>query len=141
VTQRTINRITKVGKQKNKNMKTIEGNKLIAEFMGAKTDTYGRWYYTPRVNNLYFLGDDVKEFKYHSSWDWLMLVVEKIEAIENSDDYEVDIFGNCCQIGTLDENSAVGKTKIEAVWLAVIQFIEWFNSEQSVKESDTSKAT
>ena len=43
----------------------IEGNKLIAEFMEFPTaETAGR------------INDDAA--KYHSSWDWLMPVVEKI---------------------------------------------------------------
>jgi hypothetical protein len=106
-------------------MTTLEGNKLISSFMGLAGKT----------GNEYPIGIGWctdEHMQYHSSWDWLMPVVEKIEAIENSDDYEVDIFGNCCEIGTNDNHSAVGKTKIEATWKAVVQFIQWYN--QNKKE-------
>lgn len=59
------------------------------------------------------------------TWNDLMPVVEFIEAIKNSDDYEIDIFGNCCDIGGKIEK--VGKTKIEATWLAVVEFIKGYN--------------
>ena len=56
-------------------MKTIEeGNKLIAEFVGAKL-TKG---------NFYLLDGEIlaheADLKYHTSWDWLMPVVEKIRG-------------------------------------------------------------
>src|SRR5688500_16214641 len=68
-------------------LKTLEGNKLIAKFMGQPTTA-------EQVN---FSADRTaisrtvdRHFKYHSSWDWLMPVVEKISRItiewENSDD-------------------------------------------------------
>jgi len=67
----------------------MKDNKLIAEFMGA----VGTPMYAPKEWDIYITGHlDVdsdnenaqhfftpKEMKYHSSWDWLMPVVEKIE--------------------------------------------------------------
>ena len=52
----------------------IEGNKLIAEFMGIKIiqSRYGCNH--PLVTCPY---PDYSNLKYHSSWDWLMPVVEK----------------------------------------------------------------
>ena len=53
-----------------------ENNKLIAEFMGAYFDDKGMTrlcgrFGLERVNTL--------NLKYHTSWDWLMPVVQKIE--------------------------------------------------------------
>src|SRR5437773_1868401 len=55
----------------------VEGNKLIAEFLGAKYD--GRKYWTfPDGSMKIHSPDYSSQLKYHSSWDWLMPVVEKI---------------------------------------------------------------
>lgn len=68
--------------------KILEGNKILAEFMGLKP---GYNSYTKKYNwgdGIFFMtnGDTIKEVmdaiigyaKYHSSWDWLMPVVGKI---------------------------------------------------------------
>jgi len=54
-------------------------NKLIAEFMGIEN-----------TNGLVFQDANTKEFhsiKYHSSWDWLMPVLKKINLQLNPDNY------------------------------------------------------
>ena len=56
----------------------IEGNKLIASFMG---DTKRNLELDPNVSG----------YHYHDLFDWLMPVVEKIEQ---SRDYYVKIYGN-----------------------------------------------
>ncbi len=55
-------------------MKTeLTDNELIAEFMGMTSsfDTY-----FSKEQNCHF---EIKDFKYDTSWDWLMPVVEKIQ--------------------------------------------------------------
>lgn len=69
--------------------------------------------------------------KYHSSWDWLMPVVEKIEALG----YEVVITSGMCHIfNTKDLNNEFcnksnnNKTsKIELVITTILEFIQWYN--------------
>ncbi len=56
----------------------MEENKLIVEFMGVKFDKgtfYNMGYDIFSNGNLY----RSHELKYHSSWDWLKLVVDEIE--------------------------------------------------------------
>ena len=68
---------------------------------------------------------------YHSSWDWLMPVVEKIEK-ECS--HEVVIFSTHCNVNqgkTHDMGYIGGKTKIEAVYKSVIEFIKWYNQNKT----------
>lgn len=94
----------------------IEGNKLIAEFMGL------RWNNIP-------VSTKGRLMEYHSSWDWLMLVVEKIE----SNGYVVEIKKRWIEIRSDNEIRNIqnyiepDQSKIEAVWLAVAEFIKWHN--------------
>lgn len=119
--------------------KKIEGNKLIAEFMdGYKryySDTLGMvWdheYYTPPLAG----GKCDEDLKYHSSWDWLMPVVEKIESLK----FDVRINGVTDHAGGLHQSCYIedwksddvakyhSSSKIESVYKAVVEFIKWHN--------------
>jgi hypothetical protein len=143
-------------------MNTAEGNKLIAEFMGGILDkkNYARnnyrfkepffiWIpqgenYPEHIETLYSVHKS--KLQYHSSWNWLMPVVEKIR---NDHYIEISFYGDynkCLIICTkadkmiMLQRSLKDNTTIEIVWQAVIQFLEWYNKEQSVQVSDTTKA-
>lgn len=77
-----------------------EGNKLIAEFMDAKPCEYPGNYFAGEMGYEFNqripmdapdppLWWNKKALKFHSSWDWLMPVVEKISEWydNNSDQY------------------------------------------------------
>ncbi len=114
----------------------LENNKLIAEFMGCKQvdDSY-------EIDCLPFAGhinSNGYGLHYNSSWDWLMPVVEKIENIEISEfkPFAVNIECAECTIkdyrGMTDSVSyCENSTKIEATWLAVVEFIKWYNQHKS----------
>ena len=113
---------------------TTENNKIIAEFMGvskSKIDANGQ------VLNF----ENSKYNTYNSDWNWLMEVVEKIEGLEfypkNStcigfDSFEIEINKNRCDITRYGDFTHLllqgqGKTRIEAVYNACIEFIKWYN--------------
>jgi hypothetical protein len=121
-----------------KQTEILEGNKLIAKFMDKTF--YGRY----KIND-YGFGtlNEYPPMLYHSSWEWLMPVIEKISkvpiigATENSDTCYPRTFGmlqddtglpmfrfNCCCL-------YVGATLIEAAWIAVVEFIK---SENNLKK-------
>ncbi len=122
----------------------IDSNKMIAEFMGENQlidNTLGFTYWT-FDEKLTEIIDDLMlgpnwvggNFKFHKSWSWLMPVVEKIETFifENDEYYNFNILGGCYvtiisshgnELVTSDE----GQSKLECVWLAVIEFIKWYN--------------
>jgi len=128
----------------------IEGNEAISDFMDLKPlewisdfgDKMKIW-----VNKKTEITEyDEPELKYHSSWDWLMPVVEKIESIhdEHHGYFGVHISSNSCSIqGTnlwkaIEENSSYGSvymsdpnaifpTKIESTWYNIVEFIKWYN--------------
>ena len=88
---------------------TTENNKIIAEFMNPKLHMESQ----AVTQNL---------FKYHSDWNWLMEVVDKI--------YEMDLYYD----KYIDYNSSMfsnGKlnlaTRIDRVYEQVIEFINWYN--------------
>ena len=112
----------------------IENNKLIAEFMGAEmivTNYHG-------INIIKFPDESTKDLrglKYNSSWDWLMPVVERIESIKP---FIVTIDRNGCWIGEyfgeFTQNQITFHhesegNKITIIWLAVVEFIKWYNKQ------------
>ena len=109
----------------------IEGNKLIAGFMGWTKRgcdyLYPReFYYLYQPYNIYeFEGgqynyeEDETGLKFNSSWDWLMPVVEKI--------YNTGISGGI--VAGLRES--LFNVNIEQVHKCVIEFIQWHNNRQS----------
>jgi hypothetical protein len=114
----------------------------IAEFMGCTIYGDKRNIVTPKgskykfpkpIENRATYGNDLR---YHTSWDWLMPVVEKIESIENELGYlySVTIMNkNQCEITNENEYICGGgfenleTTKIEAVYEAVVGFIKLYN--------------
>lgn len=112
-------------------MNTLEGNKLIAEFMKIIFhDDKGEYY---DWEGLYM----DESLRFHTSWDWLMQVVEKIESLETSDSqgfYSVEIDADGVKIyctSPIDDYIAEvrNSTKLEATYQAVLQFIEWYNAQ------------
>ena len=109
------------------NEEIIAGNKLIAEFMGGVLDS-------PQSKYYYFTekGRYETELKYHSSWDWLMSVVEKIESLGYWVEVKTIKIGSRAAIGlyNYDVPPIANKftlLKISAVWLACLEFIKWYN--------------
>ena len=110
---------------------TIKDNVLIANFMGWDEFNTGS-YHTPYDNASYCNGEETSicnryALKFHSSWEWLMPVVEKIESLG----YGVTIYRKGCHIndiGLLGVNGFNHKSKIEQTWLAVVEFIKWYNN-------------
>lgn len=123
----------------------IEGNKLIAEFMGwtiepgmeDDKDPYYNW-------NKGFSMALLSDLLFHEKWDWLMPVVEKIEDcfggsimvrihdkrchIEMGTQYGITKKGE--NIDVPDCYNGFCKTKIEATWKSVVKFIKWYNSQK-----------
>lgn len=115
---------------------TIEGNKLIAKFEGCKVDkkSYNKWWYKIKETNRFGYEDDLA---YHISWHWLMPVVEKIINYRFPDEHNEHCYLRTFGIKHIDDNIMVrfnrfelfyGETLIEATWLAVVNFIQWYNS-------------
>ena len=131
----------------------LEGNKLIAEFMEGKpeqwypenkdTGSSGIHYYFSKdksPTNEKYIGEYA--LKYHSSLDWLMPVVEKVcsTVIKGNPPFNTDEFvrveivpNGYVKISNLRDtpilkNVSVECSLIKTTWLAVVEFIKWYNS-------------
>jgi hypothetical protein len=114
-------------------MNTIEGNKLIAEFMGYTSadkifypEHKGKYLYNTKGNII-----NSSHLRFRSSWNSLMPVVIKCQEIET---IESD---NLSGEGDLDDPKCWKSwsyryvhldTNIERVWRACIEFIKWYNT-------------
>lgn len=141
--------------------KTAQNNKLIAEFMGMKNVN---WFVedvmleffkkVPKnielsIHNYtsFAKAYTVSELKYHKSWDLLMPVVEKIEEtkLNGRKIAEVKIDWCICSIkmdsmGKKHESfngACMGECKIDAVYYAVVCFIDWYNQQKNAKNKKT----
>lgn len=124
--------------------------KLIAEFMGLKqSDELYKGHFT-------YLGDDIINaglpfsngimgncmdvLPFDTSWSWIMPVVEKIEGLKHGI-YQVDIVQEGCRVmesckhfkNPIDKTISKvpnGTTKLQSVYMAVVEFIKWYNEQQ-----------
>lgn len=103
----------------------IEGNALIAIFMGYNVEIVNNERYFTLDDMLESLSDE--ELHYNDSWDWLMPVLENIEAIGYR--WEIGMsstsphhYCKIWSIGTIE-----GVSPKDATWGAVIEFIKWYN--------------
>lgn len=116
------------------NDKNKENGILIALFMGAEyvndaPEDFPNGYYMDKNLPL-----EPEDWFFHSHWDWLMPVVEKIETIVDTFVIETTTYENkdkdyvvhCSKINRLVSHTS----KIEVVYNAVINFIKWYNNEK-----------
>lgn len=115
-----------------------EGNKLIAEFIGFE---YNRS--LPAHGGGVLMTLTIEDCRYHSSWDWLMPVVEKITGLKYKTDNE-NVFDNSdtAHLRTFGMKNEAGEFMvrfnrfglfcspqlINATWLAVVAFIKWYKA-------------
>ena len=82
----------------------MENNRLIAEFMDLRST--GLSIYKP------------SEYKYHTSWDWLMPVANEIIKSRDEQNADWDL---------TDLKYALQTTNIQLVYKAVVKFIKDYN--------------
>jgi len=106
-------------------MNTTENNKLIAEFMHLAKQLH--LFENP------ITGEYQEELEYHCDWNWLMEVVEKIESLGFKTSIEIGF----CSIDGQDiyfETKDFNVSKIEAVYNACVEFINFYNQNLSNKD-------
>lgn len=138
----------------NKLIAEFMGAKIKSKkFSYTSTSSYDSCYWFKDFN-ISYNGISISNLKLHKSWDWLIPVVEKIENLnlkeffykwneEEKTIYNfmstcVDISYNYCNIYVeleLDPpyeiSSVTLDSKIEAVYKAVVNFINWYNEKNN----------
>lgn len=110
-------------------MNTTENNKIIAEFMGLSKVQCDIILYERNSK-----GYPLNKLKFHSDWNWLIEVVEKIERLN----FDVTIFNSTTEITSfdIDFKTIFGNSdkysKIEAVYNACVEFIKWYNQQNKM---------
>ena len=95
----------------------VEGNKLIAEFMGIDLSIYKTQ--PKNFSTLKFTHD---ELQYHVSWVLLMPVVHKLHEVVNEEDQSfarLSIF----ELGF--------STDMKVIWKNIVDAIKWYNKNKS----------
>ena len=93
----------------------MKENKLIAEFMGLIESSIDKKYWTEKTKEGIGKGELV-ELKYHTSWDWLMPVVDKMNTTELWDEYDISHLA-----------TYLVSVDINATYDAVVEFINEYN--------------
>lgn len=131
----------------------VKSNIIIAEFMGGsylrRKDPFDKKLIEeieyeigkhPFISNADYINtENVVHLRYHCDWSWLMPVLDKICRIKIGDGIKYVEFAYPRTFGTLNEETGQmmvrlngfqlfqSDTLIEATYLAIIDFIEWYN--------------
>lgn len=110
-------------------MEINEGNLIIAKFMGDKEYVHKAHFKHWMREEAELIG--IEDLQFHSSWDWLMPVVEKIRDLGSID---IVISIKRSVFISWDDGTAYfkqtlgnGRNSIETTYEAVIEFIKWYN--------------
>ena len=131
----------------------IENNKIIAEFLDWEFDDLSETFETPflKLVEPQAFGDEQFscklqdfELEFHSDWNWLMSVVEKIESLSDEENngkffFEIYldsaiIFSNGDYVNGLIEVMGQG-SRINNVYQTCVEFIKWYNEQNKTNES------
>ena len=105
----------------------MEGNKLIAEFMGAE-------WHKDFFKDVCIISPSNISYKFHTSWDWLMPVIEKIKILVMEDDSdelynsEEEVWDKISEALYWDNiTHTLVQIEIKSVYQAVVEFIKKYN--------------
>jgi hypothetical protein len=115
-------------------MKTIEEkNRMISEFMGYETYEHTNSISIRITEGNEFNSSDIGHVhtKFHTSWDWLMPVIEKIERLGFTVEKNFQPIDNDWQCLVVKGNDILfqefNEQSIQAMHYVVVEFIEMYN--------------
>ena len=120
----------------------LEDNKIIAEFLDWEFDDLSETFETPflKLVDPHAFGDEQFscklqdfELEFHSDWNWLMRLVEKIENLQDENNcaiYNVKVEQCFVEIIINHTSETIVEvdcnTKIQAVYQACVEFVKWY---------------
>ena len=93
-----------------------DDNKLIAEFMGLETPDGCYFEHLTKEGNRELTHHIL--LQYHTSWDWLMPVVQKCYKIDNEEGFDSLV-------------DAVSTLDLDGTYQAVVEFIKEYNDDNN----------
>lgn len=125
-------------------MNIEEGNELIAKFLGCSRkivkyqqqvwNSSNEYYWDWTEGELWVdehgeaLNDECDELIYHASWDELMLIIQKIKTLDESEfNYQVTNM----TLFRIQKESLLNipiSSEIEVVYSQIVDFIKWYNN-------------
>lgn len=111
-----------------------ENNRLIAEFMNL--DMYPPHDDYPLLYDYSHIDQDpqwyaLEEFQYHTSWGWLMPVVEKIESLGYTFEKNYQSIDKDWQSLIVKGNDILyqefNNDSLKSSYYVVVEFIKWYN--------------
>jgi hypothetical protein len=122
-----------------KQQEIIDGNKLIAEFIEMENVIYGDTGVTYYKNNIPY---QTFKLEFHSSWDWLIPIMQKIGTLGFMVTLEFDEKPYLTYISIKDNSTATYidedyedrdyeiESDIHLAWFNVVNFIKWYNKQE-----------
>lgn len=107
-------------------MNTTENNKLIAEFMEFPFLTEEGQ--TNFIIDLTHVPD--YELEFHSDWNWLMEVVEKIQQSDRYIYIKIDTYCTFISILQYKQIEVRKGNMLESTYHACVEFIKWYNQQK-----------
>ena len=111
-------------------MKTLENNKLIAEFLSVKMhpcETIENFKFLPMEERGLYNGYFIEQLKYHEDWNQLMKAIKKIDEINLNAPIIWNLEGK-----TNDIFISIREVNIELTYNRVIDFINFYNNQNKV---------
>ncbi len=118
--------------------KIFEGNELIAKYFSAKIE--GDYYFFPNRRSQFKTGwFQLSRMDFHTSWDWLMPVVEKISEENNFSLSSVGMWA--CYFNRKDSDDPTDsicdrggfEPLIMNVWHCVVDYLKWREKQPKYK--------
>jgi hypothetical protein len=114
-----------------------EFNRLCAEFLGWKQNSKKTTFYVDKNDSRHIY--EIQDLKFHSNWEWIMQVCDRIEGLKEGEEVEHNWYvtigeGNYCRIFTDEFKTFQDEiivyntnTKKDAVVLAIWEFLQSYN--------------